>query len=217
MVLTIYIALIYIQYVVNSSFGIATNVKEEEIESIFGVVPTWKAESQCGRCVWFRWKERRNWSCYPWWSRWVHGCLCPFLIQCTYLVLRWWRQKLAVQASWLPFIKIGWILSWRAVVLMWLLPLTVPLKIARWLVGYVVEDCKEYMSEFHSIVVRHLFREANGVVHRLSFLLSWSPLDNLWLDEIPFIIENVLFKKLCNCARNSGSMSPSNSTLVTNN
>lgn len=42
-------------------------------------------------------------------------------------------------------------------------------------IGRVVKDCKEYMSEFHSIVsivIRHFVCEANGIAYRLAYLAS---------------------------------------------
>lgn len=39
-------------------------------------------------------------------------------------------------------------------------------------IGCVTEDCKVYMCEFQSIIFRHVFREANGVAHRLAHLDS---------------------------------------------
>lgn len=43
-------------------------------------------------------------------------------------------------------------------------------------VGRVVEDCKEYLASFSSINFRHIYRETNGVAHRLAHLASLSML-----------------------------------------
>lgn len=59
-------------------------------------------------------------------------------------------------------------------------------------IGRVMADCKDYMSEFHSINFRYVFREANGVAHRLAHLASCSFIDNLCLGETSSIIEDVI-------------------------
>ncbi|XP_062014464.1 uncharacterized protein LOC133730996 [Rosa rugosa] len=55
-------------------------------------------------------------------------------------------------------------------------------------VGRVLEDCKDYMSAFQFIQVRHIYREANGVAHRLAHLARVGRLDDMWLGETPVII-----------------------------
>lgn len=52
-----------------------------------------------------------------------------------------------------------------------------------------------------SIVIHHIYREANGVVHRLAHIASHSSIVKFWLDEMPSIIEDVedvLFEDCCN-------------------
>ncbi|PRQ36810.1 putative ribonuclease H-like domain-containing protein [Rosa chinensis] len=44
-------------------------------------------------------------------------------------------------------------------------------------VGCIVEDCKAYLSSILSTRVQSIYREANGVAHRLTHLASLSYLD----------------------------------------
>jgi hypothetical protein len=76
-----------------------------------------------------------------------------------------------------------------------------------------MEDCKDYVCEFQSINVHH-YREANGVAHRLTYIISVSFIDDLWLGEIPSIIEDIFFEDLCNCNRGKGPSSPSDYSHV---
>ncbi|KAK9943809.1 hypothetical protein M0R45_009405 [Rubus argutus] len=76
-------------------------------------------------------------------------------------------------------------------------------------IGRIVGDCKEFMGSLRSISIRHIYREANGVAHRLAHIASFSNSDKFWLHETPSIIEDVLFEDLCNCIRGSGFMSSS--------
>lgn len=46
-------------------------------------------------------------------------------------------------------------------------------------IGRIVEDCKDYMLAFESLEVRHIYCEANGVVHRLAHIASCSVVDEL--------------------------------------
>lgn len=75
-------------------------------------------------------------------------------------------------------------------------------------VGRIIEDYKEYLLAFNSVLVRHINREVNGVAHRLAHLASCSCIDDLWLDETPSILEDVLFEDLCNCNRGQDPSSP---------
>ncbi|XP_024158692.1 uncharacterized protein LOC112166150 [Rosa chinensis] len=78
-------------------------------------------------------------------------------------------------------------------------------------VGRVLEDCKSYMTAFQSIEIRHIYREANGVADRLAHLASLFALNDVWLEETPAIIQDVLYEDYCKCsnvARGSGFMSP---------
>lgn len=70
------------------------------------------------------------------------------------------------------------------------------------------------MKMFNSITITHVYREANGVANRLAHIASCSGIDDFWLDEMLFIIENVLCEDICSCGRGSGSMSPSGCIFV---
>ncbi|XP_024200286.1 uncharacterized protein LOC112203572 [Rosa chinensis] len=63
-------------------------------------------------------------------------------------------------------------------------------------VGQVVDDCKAYMAAFQVVQVRHIFREANGVVDRLAHLARRGMLDDVWLGETPAIIQDVLYEDI---------------------
>ncbi|KAK9938970.1 hypothetical protein M0R45_015680 [Rubus argutus] len=76
-------------------------------------------------------------------------------------------------------------------------------------IGRIVGDCKEYLCSFNSFEIRHVYREANRVTHRLAHIASLSNFDNCWLRETPSIIEDVLFEDLCNLTRGFGITSPS--------
>ena len=76
-------------------------------------------------------------------------------------------------------------------------------------IGRIVGDCKEYLCSFNSFEIRHVYREANRVAHRLAHVASLSSFDNCWLGETPSIIEDVLFEDLCNLTRGFGITSPS--------
>ncbi|XP_061993525.1 uncharacterized protein LOC133711410 [Rosa rugosa] len=83
-------------------------------------------------------------------------------------------------------------------------------------VGRIIDDCKSYLTSLHSIQITHVFREANGVAHRLAHLASSAYLDDVWLDEAPVIIQDVLYENYCNLNRGQGSMSPSRYVLNSN-
>lgn len=70
------------------------------------------------------------------------------------------------------------------------------------------------MRSFDSIVVRHVYREANGVAHRLTTFAKGSVMDDFWLAEIPSIIEDVLYENCCYDARGFDFMSLSKSNIV---
>ncbi|KAL6227626.1 hypothetical protein ACLB2K_001583 [Fragaria x ananassa] len=59
-------------------------------------------------------------------------------------------------------------------------------------VGAILADCKHYMIAFNFISLRHVYREANGVTHRLVHLASTSMLDEFWVEDTPVIIQDVL-------------------------
>ncbi|XP_062011139.1 uncharacterized protein LOC133727571 [Rosa rugosa] len=75
-------------------------------------------------------------------------------------------------------------------------------------IGRIIDDCKSYLTYFPSFQIRHVFREANGVAHRLAHPASLNYLDDIWVDESPVIIQDVLYKDLCTEARAQGFMSP---------
>ena len=50
-------------------------------------------------------------------------------------------------------------------------------------IGCILDDCKEYMNAIGSFTLRHIYREANGVAHRLAHIASFSNIDDIWLDE----------------------------------
>ncbi|XP_062021071.1 uncharacterized protein LOC133737560 [Rosa rugosa] len=76
-------------------------------------------------------------------------------------------------------------------------------------VGCIVEDCKAYLHAISSINLYSVYREANGVAHRLAHLASVDYLDDYWLDETPVIIRDALFEDSCTSTRGVGNMSPS--------
>lgn len=56
----------------------------------------------------------------------------------------------------------------------------------------IIDDCRTYITTFTSIQVQHVYREENGVVHRLAHLTNFSYLDNLHV-----IIRDVLYENQC--------------------
>ncbi|XP_062005922.1 uncharacterized protein LOC133723110 [Rosa rugosa] len=76
-------------------------------------------------------------------------------------------------------------------------------------VGRIIDDCKSYLTSFHSTQICHVFREANGAARRLAHLASLNYLNDVWLEESPAIIQNVLYEDNCNYNRGQGPMSPS--------
>ncbi|PRQ17747.1 putative ribonuclease H-like domain-containing protein [Rosa chinensis] len=46
-------------------------------------------------------------------------------------------------------------------------------------IGCILDDCKSYLTSFHSFQIRHVFRKANGVAHHLAHLASLNYLDNI--------------------------------------
>ncbi|XP_061990640.1 uncharacterized protein LOC133709052 [Rosa rugosa] len=74
-------------------------------------------------------------------------------------------------------------------------------------VSRILDDCKDYMSSFQSVRIRHIYREANCVADRLAHLASLFYIDDVWLEETPAIIQDVLYNDYCNStyvARGSG-------------
>ena len=67
--------------------------------------------------------------------------------------------------------------------------------------GCIIGDCKSYLRAFSSIDICHIFREANGVAHRLAHIASSSFTNEFWLEETPSIIEDVLLDDVCNRTR----------------
>ena len=79
-------------------------------------------------------------------------------------------------------------------------------------VNRVLDDCKEYLNSFHSVSIRHIYREANSVADRLAHFACKEGVDFVWLGESPAIIQDVLYEDYMQCttiARGQGYMSPS--------
>lgn len=66
-------------------------------------------------------------------------------------------------------------------------------------IGQVVKDCNEYFSEFSSIIFQQIYRAVNVVAYKLANLGNFSFLDGFWLEEPPFIIEDVLDEDISQC------------------
>lgn len=79
-------------------------------------------------------------------------------------------------------------------------------------IGWIIGDCKELITSFNSISIRHVYREANVVAHRLAHNASFSFVDELLFDKTPSIIEDALVKDLCTHNRGLGITSPSDCT-----
>lgn len=75
--------------------------------------------------------------------------------------------------------------------------------------GRVVEHCRDYMEAIGSLCIKHVYRVANCVAHRLAHIASHSSIDNFWIDEMPSIIEDVLYEDLYHCKQGPGITSPS--------
>jgi ribonuclease HI len=75
-------------------------------------------------------------------------------------------------------------------------------------IGRIIGDCKDYMLAFTSLSIRHVYREANRVAHRLAHVASFSSVDELWIDDTPSIIEDVIYEDVSR-TRGIGFMSPS--------
>lgn len=58
-------------------------------------------------------------------------------------------------------------------------------------VGRIMEDC---MKSFDSIIIFYVYREANGVINRLTILVKCYVMNDVWLVETFFIIDNVLYE-----------------------
>ncbi|KAL6214185.1 hypothetical protein ACLB2K_013623 [Fragaria x ananassa] len=76
-------------------------------------------------------------------------------------------------------------------------------------VSALLNNCKAYMESFQFILLRHVYREANGVAHRLAHLVRIAYLDELLVDESPDIIQDVLMEDGCSIPGGFGFMSPS--------
>ncbi|XP_061990636.1 uncharacterized protein LOC133709048 [Rosa rugosa] len=66
-------------------------------------------------------------------------------------------------------------------------------------IGRVLDDCKDYLRGFQSVKIRHIYREANGVALRLAHLASMFVIDDVWVDETPAIIQDVLYEDYPHC------------------
>lgn len=69
------------------------------------------------------------------------------------------------------------------------------------------------MLAFESIEGRHIYRETNGVIHRLAHLVRCFFMDDFWLDKTFSIIVDVLYED-CNGSRSSGVMFISNPHVI---
>ncbi|XP_061993526.1 uncharacterized protein LOC133711411 [Rosa rugosa] len=49
-------------------------------------------------------------------------------------------------------------------------------------IGSIVEDCKAYLQALSPFHLQYIYREVNGVAHRLAHLASLSVLDEYWLE-----------------------------------
>ncbi|XP_024161206.1 uncharacterized protein LOC112168311 [Rosa chinensis] len=83
-------------------------------------------------------------------------------------------------------------------------------------IGRIIDDCKSYLTSFHPFQVRHIFREANGAANRLAHLASYNYISDVWLEETPVIIRDVLYEDSCIDARGQGFMSPSTRLIHSN-
>lgn len=63
-------------------------------------------------------------------------------------------------------------------------------------IGPIIGDCKDYMLAITSLNVRHIYREANCVAHRLAHVASFSIVDDCWIDNTPSIIEDVIYEDI---------------------
>ena len=75
-------------------------------------------------------------------------------------------------------------------------------------IGRIVGDCKELMHSFNSIEIRHIYREADCVAHRLAHIASFSISNCIWFEDTPSIIEDVLFEDCCTRTQGIGFKSP---------
>ena len=75
-------------------------------------------------------------------------------------------------------------------------------------IGRIVDDCNMYASSFAFIQFRHVYRQANGVANRLACLANGHDLDQVWLEESPVIIRDILLEDGCIITRGLGDMSP---------
>lgn len=74
-------------------------------------------------------------------------------------------------------------------------------------IGKIVEDCIAHLLDISFISFCHIFREANGVAHRVAHLAS-SHLENFsWVEEASVIIHDVLFENRCNSFQGQGTLS----------
>jgi hypothetical protein len=76
-------------------------------------------------------------------------------------------------------------------------------------VSRIIEDCRVYLRSFNSFVIRHIYREANGVAQRLAHVANFSRSFDFWIEVTPSIIEDVLYEDGCIYTRGIGITSPS--------
>lgn len=75
-------------------------------------------------------------------------------------------------------------------------------------ISRILEYCRVYLRSFNSIVIRHIYREANGVAQRLTHVISFSRFDDFWIEDTPSIIKDVLYEDDCFYIRNLDIISP---------
>ena len=83
-------------------------------------------------------------------------------------------------------------------------------------VSPILQDCHRYIEMFKFVVFRHIYREANGVAHRLATLVRSPDIDEFWVGECPCIILDTLLDDGCDVNRGVGLMSPSSCTPLSN-
>ncbi|KAL6184265.1 hypothetical protein ACLB2K_045669 [Fragaria x ananassa] len=79
-------------------------------------------------------------------------------------------------------------------------------------VSRIVEDCKIFMQQFDYITIRHIYREANNVAHRLAHFASLDNIVEQNVGEPSCFLVDVLYEDQCNSSnvnRGRGFMSPS--------
>lgn len=76
-------------------------------------------------------------------------------------------------------------------------------------ISVIVSDCWKYQSAISSVLIQHIYREANECAHRLAHVACYSIINDIWLDETFVIIRDVHYEDFSCCTRGLGSLSPS--------